>query len=349
MRALDWRGVLAEHHVPHIERGANVKRGELNIRCPFCGSADPSFHMGLSLETGYWACWRNSEHRGKSPLRLLCRLLNVSYSRARQIAGMADDMPADPDGFDAMAARIMGRDSRVERMEQVRREFLRMPATYLELCELGSVRRFFNYMLSRNFSHDDVYALSELYGLRAARTGPDRDRVILPYYMDGDLVAWTGRAIGPATIRYKDLPRDECIVPIKETLFNYDCMLRGGAVLFVVEGPLDALKIDLAGRNYGVRAAALSTNSISQDQIYILEEFAPSFDKVVFMLDTQTKLGVVASMHMKQKLAALPNLAIMPVPFNLKDAGEMSPHQVDTFVDEVLTRSEKDAIQPPLL
>lgn len=344
MRPLDWRTVLAEHRVPHVERGANVKRGELNIRCPFCGSADPSFHMGLSLESGYWACWRNSEHRGKSPLRLICRLLNVSYSRARQIAGMADDMPPDPDGFDAMAARIMGRDNRVERMEQVRREFLRMPSTYLELCELGSVSRFFHYMVSRGFTYQDVYDLTEDYGLRAARGGPDRDRVILPYYMDGDLVAWTGRAIGPATIRYKDLPRDECIVPIKETLFNYDALSTGGCVLFVVEGPVDALKIDLAGRNLGVRAVAVSTNSISADQVYILEEFAQGFRTVVFMLDTQSELGVVDSMRMKQKLGGVPNLAIMQVPFNLKDAGEMSPQQARMFVNQTVKRSDDNAL-----
>jgi hypothetical protein len=68
MRPLDWRQLLTDNRVPFIERGPNVKRGEINIRCPFCGSADPSYHMGLNLDSGWWSCWRNKDqHSGKSP------------------------------------------------------------------------------------------------------------------------------------------------------------------------------------------------------------------------------------------------------------------------------------------
>ena len=337
MKPLDWRGLLTEHGVRFVDRGANVKRGEINIQCPFCGSADPSQHMGLNLESGFWACWRNSEHRGKSPLRLLCKLLNISYGRARQIAGMTDNEPPDPDGFDAVAARIMGRDSGIKRVEQVRREFLSLPREFQPLTPRGAAGKFFRYMEQRKFAGPEIEELSAFYRLRGALTGPWKDRVVLPYVMDGNIVAWTGRAIVHSEIRYKDLALEECLVPIKQTLFNYDAMTKPSQrVLVVVEGPFDALKVDVYGHDLGVRAVALSTNTISEEQIYMIEEFAPTFHTVVVMLDNASELGVVDSMRMKQKLRGVQNLAIMPVPFGLKDAAEMTPIQARTFTEGLL-------------
>lgn len=338
MKSLDWRGLLTTNGVRFVERGANVKRGEINIQCPFCGSADPSHHMGLNLETGYWACWRNSEHRGKSPLRLLTKLLNLSYGRARQIAGMTDNEPPDPDGFDAVAARIMGRDSRVERMEQVRREYLSLPREFALLDGHGASSRAYSYLLVRGFDGWGIRDLEQRYSVRAGVSGPWKDRIVLPYIMDGNIVAWTGRAIAPAEIRYKDLSLDESLVPIKQTLFNYDAM-TGDSVqpaLVVVEGPFDALKIDVYGADIGVRSVALSTNSITDEQIYMIEEFAPMFKKVIVMLDNADSLGVVDSMRMKQKLRSVPNLAIMPVPYGLKDAAEMTPTQALMYTENTL-------------
>jgi len=339
MKALAWRTILTEHGIKSIDRGANVKRGELNIQCPFCGSADPSYHMGLNLETGNWACWRNSDHRGKSPLRLLVKLLNISYGNARSLAGL-DESVMDPDGFDAIAARVMGRDSRITRVEQVRREFLQMPSEFVPVVDRGAARRTYSYLLSRGFDAEGIEALGQFYGVRAAVGGAYKDRVVLPYYVDDELVAWTARAIGPAEIRYKDLALDDCLVPIKQTLFNYDALTpiypaSMPAVLFVVEGPVDALKIDVYGEMSMVRAVGLSTNSMSDEQVYILEEFASRFCRVYIMLDNASVLGVVDSMRMKQRLRGIPNLAIMPVPYGLKDAGALSAFQAQSFIEDV--------------
>lgn len=339
-KPLDWRGTLTQHGVRFIERGANVKRGEINIQCPFCGSADPSYHMGLNLEHGAWACWRNSDHRGRSPLRLLVKLLNISYGHARQLAGL-DDTVVDPDGFDAVAARVMGRDSRITNMDQVRREFLQMPKEFVPVREGGASSRFFAYLRGRGFDAAGIEDLGAFYGVRAAISGNFKDRVVLPYYVDDELVAWTARAIAPAEIRYKDLALDDCLLPIKQTLFNYDAMTQSPdkrCALFVVEGPMDALKLDCYGFDHGVRAVALSTNSMSEEQLYIIEEFAPFFPYVYVMLDNASMLGVVDSMRMKQRLHGIPNLAIMPVPYGLKDAGEMSAFQARTFAHDLERR-----------
>lgn len=332
MRPLDWRGLLTQHGVRFIERGPNVKRGEINIRCPFCGAADPSHHMGLNLESGFWACWRNSTHRGKSPVRLIARLLDLPYWKARRLAGF-EDREVDPDGFDAVAARLLGRDSGMP-TEHLHRRFLRYPDEFKELA--AAPDPYWCYLRdTRAFGEGATRALGRDYDLRYVVRGPYRGRIILPYFADGDLVAWTARAIGPSEIRYRDLEVDQCLVPIKQTLFNLDCRVDGGKALVVVEGPIDALKIDVFGRSVGVRAVALSTNSISDDQIYLLEEAAEEFEQVIVMMDSATQLGVVDSMRMRSQLRTLANARIVPVPYGLKDAGEMTSRQAMRWTKEI--------------
>lgn len=335
MRPINWVEVLREHRVPYVESGPNVKRGELGIRCPFCGSADPSHHMGLSLDTGWWSCWRNrAQHSGKSPIRLLMKLLRVPYGRAREIAGLGEDY-VDPEGFDALAARLMGRAGTEEaRPGQVERRFLDFPTSFKKITGGALTGRFWDYLhYERGFSGasdlgEDVDVLADQYGLRAAVTGDFQDRVILPYYQDRQLVTWSGRAIGPSRMRYRDLDRDESLIPAKETLFNHDAIYGGGKALVLVEGPLDALKLDFYGKPWGVRAVALSTNSITEEQSFLLQAAEEKFERTLVMMDNASVLGVVDSMRMKQELCFLRNLAIARVPHGAKDAGELKPKQV---------------------
>ena len=335
MRVFNWRELLTRHRVDFIERGANVKRGELNIKCPFCGSADPSHHMGLNLDTGWWACWRNSTHRGKSPLRLLIKLLNVPYWKARELAGLDTADYVDPEGFDAVAARIMRRES-LERPEQVQRAFLQYDKTFKSIAYEASTRRAWEYLRSREFRERDIDALCEQYKLMTANTGRWANRVVIPYYLDSELVSWTGRAIGEAMIRYKDLSPAESLMPIKDMLFNYDAIMNGGEALVIVEGPIDVLKLDFYGRAYGVRSVGLSTNSMSDEQMFMLESAVGRFKRVVVMLDTETVFGIVDSMRLKQDISFVDDsIRIIPVPYGLKDAGAMSARQASSWTEKL--------------
>ena len=328
MRPLDWRAVLEQHHIPFIERGPNVKRGEISVQCPFCGSADPSKHMGINLETGFWCCWRNaSTHKGKSPLRLLVALLNVPYWRAREIAGLSNDEAAhDPEGFDATVARIMQRGA-LQRPEQVQRRHLKFDKEFQPFDGRAAQRRFVTYLTNRGFPKWDVSDLAKQYSLHYATTGDFQDRIVLPYYLDGELVTWTARAITQSTIRYKDLSVDESLVPPKQTLFNHDCILKGGEILIVQEGPFDALKLDFYGQPY-VRSVALSTNSVSDEQAHMLQAASSKFTYIKVVMDMATSLGVVDSMKLKQQLAFLPNVTVEKVPFGAKDGGDLTRVEV---------------------
>lgn len=324
---INWQRILDTNNIEYTDRGANVKRGNLNIRCPFCGGADPSKHMGIALDTGYWACWRNSDHRGKSPVRLLVKLLRISYGKARELAGLDVDY-VDPDGFSEVVERFTSRQSADQAVEKS----LYVPDDFVELRPSGSTRRHWNYMVNvRGF--DDTY-LDKLcydYYLMAAISGKFKDRVIFPYLVNDQLVSWSGRAIADASIRYRDCELDLCVIPPKETLYNHDAMLQGGTNLIVVEGPMDTLKLDFYGKEWGTRAVGISTNSMTDEQIYLLDEYSRNFDNTYFMMDNKSTLGIVDSMKLKQRLSQVHNPHIINVPFNKGDAGALTPDEVVIF------------------
>lgn len=321
MRAFDWRALLDKERIPYIERGANVKRGEINVKCPWCGAADPSHHLGLNLTSGWYSCWRQRQgHSGKSPLRLLMRLLSIDYGAARALAGLGDDY-IDPEGFDALAARIMGRTGAIVPPPPLPKLTL---DEYLPIRDEPLTRRWYDYLYRRYF--DDVEEMCEKYNLRASRRTA---RVIMPYTLEGAIVAWTGRAIGPSAIRYLDLERDASIVPVKETLYLFDHANVGGEVLCVVEGPIDALKIDAYAGEFGMHAVALSTNSIAQEQLFLLEELAEKYNEVLVIMDSKTEYGFVDSMRLKSELATLSAMvSIRETPFARSDPGELRPSEV---------------------
>lgn len=336
-RIFDWLDFVERNGIEHIDRGPNVGRGEINIKCPFCGTADPSFHMGLSLSTGWWACWRNRHgHSGKSPLRLLVKLLNIPYWKARQLAGL-DVTYVDPEGFDALAARLMRREQ-LERPEQVQRRTLALPKCFKLIERWGLTRRHYAYLQDvRGFEQHTQVAINK-YLLLADPHGDDgqQDRVIFPYVMEDELVTWTGRAIYNASIRYKDLQVVDSIVPPKETLYNHDVVISGGRVLCVVEGPMDTVKLDFAGAPWGVRAVGLSTNSMSEEQVWILEEAAGQFDQLVFIMDNKKSgFGAVDSMRIKQQVGHIPNARIVALPGRFKDCGEMPVEDAEQFSQQL--------------
>ena len=331
MATINWKRLLDSKGVVYLESGAGVAKGNIVVACPFCGGSD--FHyLGVSLTNSWWGCWRNQSHRGKSPVRLLVALLKISYGQALELAGL-DASFVDPDGYESIKNNLFKKQEALEQSEPQTVTKLTMPKEFEEINP-ARIRhlRAFNYLAdTRGFPRNHLTALCKYYHLRFAVAGDFKDRIILPYYMDGRLVTWTGRAVGETRMRYLDLSIAQSVLPAKRTFYNFNATCRPAKILLVQEGPMDSLKVDMYAKEFSVRSISISTNSITEDQTYLLEEVSVNFDKTLIMMDAANSMGVIDSMRLKEKLAQIKNIGFVSVPFGRKDGGELTPEEVVSF------------------
>jgi hypothetical protein len=329
--SINWVRLLEQHSIEYVDKGKSTAKGNVYVHCPFCGNADPSHHMGISLAGSGWGCWRNSAHRGRSPVRLLMALLRVSYAQARDMAGL-DDSYVDPDGYESIKHNLFQKSVQVI-TEQSEKE-LELSPDFIDISDKKLRTAKFHQYLSetRGFHPAHISELCKHYGLKAAVSGKYKDRIIVPYFVERKLVSWTGRAISGSSLRYMDLSKEESITPPKLTLYNFNATRRPNKILLVCEGPFDALKLDFYGQKFGVRTVAISTNSITDEQTYLLEECCGNFDRVLMVMDNGNSVGIVNSMKLKEKLSQIHNIGFTMVPEQFKDGGEMPPKEVETFI-----------------
>jgi hypothetical protein len=276
---------LSDHNIEYVTHGPNVGRNEVAIRCPFCGTADPSQHLSWNPNTGYWICRRNpNNHKGRRPHRLIMRLINCSLEEAEAIAVGERDLGS-------IKAQLR---SRFEPIEYPSRETrsLTLPKEFRPLTTKGSGRYFTDYLINkRGFRERDIPTLVEEYDLRFCTTGNWRNRIIFPIYFEGQLVCWTGRSIAAsARIRYLSLGQDElhfrALLTPKELVYQYNSLLEsGGKALFIAEGPIDALKLDLYGKALDARATCLFGTGITEDQIIQISQLSQRFQRLIVFGD----------------------------------------------------------------
>jgi len=304
----EWVKFLRQHHIPYVEEGPSIVRGNVAIHCPFCGGADPSQHMGLLVDgpkRGRWGCWRNSAHRGNKPHNLIMALLGCSYSQAATLVG--DKGPTDMGDDKDVSAHLKQLFAEPEEGSSVI-EPLDWPANIRRLDRPSAYAdQFIRYLTAkRGYTKDEAWVLARVYSLRYAVRGPFAYRLIIPVRMKEGLVGWTGRTIlTEEKLRYmsltdkaqkaKELGLVAAPMNIKSTLWNYRNLLKNTQlefpheVLVVVEGPLDALRVDYFGRPYGVRATCLFSKSLSVAQEALLGTLADRFTHKLILVDADAQ------------------------------------------------------------
>ena len=316
---MDWVALLEDHHIPYVTRGPNTKKGEVSVKCPWCGEDDPSEHLGVNLTAENWGCHRNAEHRGRGPSYLIAALLGCSSQQAKLIARQYSK--ADPSTLDEALAVLTGTSEAPKAVKG--HSSLALPADFKHIKPKGSTARFWNYLMLRGF--DDVADLAFQYDLKCAVTGDYKDRIIIPFYQRRELIGWTGRALQNPVIAPRYLSSSEAV---KQCVFNEDVLMDGGRLLFVVEGPFDALKLDYYGEPSGARATCVFGTSMSIDQLSILSKLRRRFKKVIILFDTDAvgpSFSAVDWLHAS-------NVSVGQLPDGVKDPGELSPDDVENLI-----------------
>ena len=322
--SFDWVDFFERHGVDYVTQSPNIGRGEIGIKCPLCGAADPSQHMSVNLEGRGWVCRRDRRHHGLSPVRLIRALIGCSAQEAARLVG-SPLLPGSADVLSQVEA-LVGPPQAAPAAGAPR--LLREPHEFRRFSGKPSERPYMRYMVGRGFSEGFVRRASAEMGLRYCVHGRFGGRVVFLVHREGCLVNWTGRAISArAKRRYQahtpdpELAAEWGLEPadasIEGCLLWYDELLAGGQQLMVVEGPMDALKL----RMLGFQATCLFTNALSGGQIDMLRELAPRFERRFVMLDSG------AEAEMLQAASQLKALGFRPawLPAGAGDPGELTP------------------------
>jgi hypothetical protein len=288
---------LTKHGIEFITSGANVAAGNVNVRCPFCGRADPSYHMGIVMNWSGWGCWRNSNHRGRSPYKLVMALLGVTYAEARRLLGSRADVgPSDPDKFQKVLESLRRGPQEKSARASLAHPPLSLPKNFRPVDFAAMPTRFFNYLTTRGYK--DLSRLARVFKLHYCVSGEWANRIIFP--VDGpeaSLASWTGRSIyQKATPRYLSLSKERSALTIKDCVWPYSLAAKKGARLLVItEGPFDALKINyLFARSHGVRSVCTFGTSISARQQLLLRGLSDYYKSVVILPDPEAYFSGVA-------------------------------------------------------
>lgn len=311
---MNWQDLLTDNQIEWVSRGPNTARGEISIKCPWCGDDDPSQHLGVNLSTGRWGCLRNPEHRGHSTTYLIGYLLGCSQHQARMIVDQYSRNDPEKLGELSLMAEFIPSAAEPEGRPVLR-----------PIEVVGNSAKFWDYLQVRGFDPD---AAIKQYRLQCCLVGDFKDRLIVPLFKRREMIAWTGRALGNPV----SAPRYLSSKRIKETIFGEDDLMEGGRLLFITEGVFDAMKLDYYGRDQGVRATCGYGVSLSMEQIVSLNSRRNRFKKTVILFDRD---AVEPAFIAKDWLPSS-TVTVGQLPDGVKDPGEMSKEQVQGIINEQL-------------
>lgn len=321
--AFDWIRFLDQNGIEYVTKGSSVTKDHVAIRCPWCGSADPSQHLSISLSGKGWRCFRQpDQHKGRSPVSLVSRLLGVSLQQASLLTG---EQLYIPENFSERINKLLNASPEPEQ-----REDIELLEEFKPFSGLPSSRPYVNYMVRRGFKRSSVVDLADQFDMHYAVRGAFHHRIIFPIYHRKQLITWTGRSINPqADLRYMTLTTDPennswnlpvALAPISDQLFAYNQLRKVDAdTIYLVEGPFDALKIWYLGQRHGVVATCFFTATASANQIELLHELLPRFKRRILLLDEGT---MVIAMRLTNQLTRL-GVKTRTIPKGLKDPGEL--------------------------
>jgi len=245
---------LDDQRISYWDRGENVSREWIGIKCPFC--EDKFNHCGIHRESKFFSCW-NCGEKG-SIVRLIRELESCSWDKAKSRINEYREYinPEDLTSNDKVLQR-----PQTETIDDIFKSF-----------SDGLPQRFINYLQGRKFEWRQILGK---YKIRAALSGIYKQRIICPIYQHGQLVSFVGRDItGESSSRYRNSPNEISKIPVKSCIYNIDNASHKTVIL--QEGVTDVWR-------WGDGAVALCGEKWTHQQLLTLMEY--DFNKVIIMFD----------------------------------------------------------------
>ncbi len=296
---IDWRPLLDTIRVPWADTGKNTSKGHVNIRCPWCFD-DPSHHLTISEDKAAYYCYRDPlRHSGRNLITLLVQL-GVTRADAVRLLN------------------VYKRAGAAEYVEEVPVETHVLKTRWDRFQPINMQSRYLDYLYSRGF--DDPETAAVRYDLRYASEGKWAGRLLIPFREDGFVRGWTGRAL-----------RDECAPKyLTEDVHDAGLVFAPRArkstdhTLLIVEGPIDALKIDVSVDFY--YTVALTGKALPDSRVLRLQKFAYGLQNAFLWMDGDVPKSYI--MRMQSELASALKLRYLPRPDGVKDPGAMQSQEI---------------------
>lgn len=322
----DYEAFFASEGVEFFTEGKNVRSGCVSLRCPFCND-DPSNHLNANPATGGYSCFRNREHWGSSPVKLIQEIKRCTYSEAKAIAG-GDEIAVGAGSLEEMEQQIEAIANPAKTVSGHR--ILTFPKEFKVIENRGLTKLAYQSLFTeRLFNEDDIPTLCRDYRVRYAVAGDFRKRLILPFLIKGNVVGWSARALGDARLRYISYPADAAK---KNLLFNHGPASAGGKVLVIVEGGFGALKIDLYGRHLGIRAVATLGTNFTEAQVGLIYRLAKRFNERIIVLFDH---GAEMQAHALAGQLSLFRVSLGELPEWADGPGDLEPNEVVPLITRI--------------
>jgi hypothetical protein len=316
--------ILEQQGIETFDSGPNVRKEHIAIQCPWCGNADPSHHLNVNKKTGAFSCFRNMQHRGRTPHSLIMKICGCSREAAQALLTDTSDLKQ-------LVQKLLEPDSRQEQNEQ---ESECKPTPGLHRFHPNKVNefnlRFSNYLFYRGFDYTHHDNLAKIYNLHCALTGIFANRIVFPVASikgsRSKIVGHIGRCIDNGNLRYLSIPG----TVVKQHVLWEDLLMSGGRTLFICEGPFDALRIDYIAKmlDSSDRATCLFGVTPTKSQIEVLGTLFHEFDNLALLLD---KDALSKALQMQRSLSHL-SLKIKQLPEGVKDPGDLTWEQAAGIV-----------------
>ncbi len=276
---MNIKNYLESIDIDFTESGSNVGKNSVNIRCPFPGCDDPSTHLGVDIEKGFFNCWACGE--SGTIVKLIKNLEQITWSEAKEKAGSAD-YTRDNDLLDFINETLkLPKDSKI-----VTDVTIKLQDNFLPITNQTSNKLLLRYLKQRKIN----LPLAIKYNLHYCKSKDYSQRLIFPIYEENTIVGFTSRdTTSISKIKHKH-PKG---FQIKNYLYGLNQF--NNDILFITEGCVDTIRLENIA--VGIFGKSLSDK---QEEKLISAYMNNRFKSIAVLLDED---AFESALEIKQRLS----------------------------------------------